>query len=354
MLLAPADPGVFPPNERLHVIALASSKTADHQQPDTAWSIDNLAFEILRDAHHRDMSRSTIGRILSEADLKPHRSVYWLNSHDPNFDAKAQDICQLYLDAPRFHDQGRLVLSSDEKTGMQILQRKYPTLPAKPGHLEKREFEYIRHGTRALLTTFCVPTGQVIWNLGPTRTSVDWVQHLEYVAVQFPLMKRFDWVVDNLNTHWSLEVCKWVAECSGIGFVAKELQTGPQRRQFLSDPNHKHVFHFTPIHGSWLNQVELFFSVLSRRFLKRGDFANAQSFEERIQTWLTAYNQNHAHPYRWTYTGEPLVRATPFSQTRRQQQRGRAGFGTRSSLWIRKLYPPRPYLRKIKTVAANL
>ncbi len=300
------------------------------------------------------MSRSTIGRILSEADLKPHRSVYWLNSHDPDFDAKARSICQLYLDAPRLHEQGRLVLSSDEKAGMQILERKYPTRPAKPGHPERREFEYIRHGTRALLTTFCVPTGQVVWNLGPTRTSVDWVRHLDHVATQFPLMKRFDWVVDNLNTHWSSGVCQWVARRSGIRVASNAFQTGRERRTFLSDPSHKDVFHFTPIHGSWLNQVELFFSVLSRRFLKRGDFAGAAEFEGRIRTWLTTYNRDHAHPYRWTYTGEPLVRATPYSQTRRQQQRGRAGFGTRPSLWRRKLYPSRPYHRKSKTVAANL
>jgi transposase len=300
------------------------------------------------------MSRSTIERILTEADLKPHRSVYWLNSHDPDFDAKAKNICQLYRDALGFHEQGRVVLSSDEKTGMQILQRKYPTRLPRPGFIEKREFEYIRHGTRALLTTFCVPTGRVVWNLGPTRTSIDWVRHLENVTTQFPLMKRFDWIVDNLNTHWSLEVCQWAAERSGISFDGPALQTGRERRKFLSDPSHKHVFHFTPIHGSWLNQVELFFSVLSRRFLKRGDFANAAAFEERIQTWLTIYNRDHAHPYRWTYTGEPLVRATPFSQTRRQQRRGRAGFGARPPIWIRRLYPPRPYCRISKTVAANV
>jgi transposase len=300
------------------------------------------------------MSRSTIGRILAEADLKPHRSQYWLNSHDPDFDTKAKIICQLYLDAPRFSEQGRLVLSRDEKTGMQILQRKSPTRLARPGSIEKREFEYIRHGTRALLTTFCVPTGQVVWNLGPTRTSVDWVRHLEDVAAQFPHMKRFDWIVDNLNTHWSLEVCRWVAQRSGVPFVAQALPTGRERREFLKNPDHKHVFHFTPIHGSWLNQVELFFSVLSRRFLKRGDFASAAEFEERIQTWLTTYNRDHAHPYRWTYTGEPLVRATPFSQTRRQQRRGRAGFGTRPPLWERRLYPPRHYRRTIKAVVANL
>jgi len=329
----------------LHVINLASSQTEEHQQADTSWTLDNLAFEILREAHHRDMSRSTIGRILAAADLKPHRSVYWLNSHDPDFDAKAQDICQLYLAAPRLYEEGRLVLSSDEKTGMQILQRKYPTRPAKPGHLEKREFEYIRHGTRALLTTFCVPTGEVVWNLGPTRTSADWVKHLDHVAQHFAAPKRFDWVVDNLNTHWSLEVCRWVAERCQLPFAAKSLRTGRQRRAFLSDPSHTHVFHFTPLHGSWLNQVELFFSVLSRRFLKRGDFSSATAFEQRLAQWLVTYNRQHAHPYRWTYSGEPLVRATQFSQSRRQQCRGRAGFGNRP-LWERLLYPPRPYQRK--------
>ena len=266
------------------------------------------------------MSRGTIGRILAEADLKPHRSHYWLNSHDPDFDAKAQGICQLYRDAPRLYNEGRLVLSSDEKTGMQILERKYPTRLARPGFIEKREFEYIRHGTRALLTTFCVATGRVVWNLGPTRTSIDWVRHLENVATQFPLMKRFDWVVDNLNTHWSLDVCRWVAQRSDIPCDRDALQTGQLRREFLRDPRHKHVFHFTPIHGSWLNQVELFFSVLSRRFLKRGDFASAAAFEERLDAWLANYNRDHAHPYRWTYAGEPLVRATPFGQTRRQQR----------------------------------
>jgi transposase len=337
----------------LHVVNLASSQTEEHQQADTSWTLDNLAFEILRAAHHRDMSRSTIGRILAAADLKPHRSVYWLNSHDPDFDAKAQDICQLYLAAPRLYEEGRLVLSSDEKTGMQILQRKYPTRSAKPGHLEKREFEYIRHGTRALLTTFCVPTGEVVWDLGPTRTSADWVKHLDHVAQHFAAPKRFDWVVDNLNTHWSLDVCRWVAERCQLPFAAQSLRTGRQRRAFLSDPSHTHVFHFTPLHGSWLNQVELFFSVLSRRFLKRGDFSSAAAFEQRLAQWLETYNRQHAQPYRWTYTGEPLVRATPFSQSRRQQCRGRAGFGSRP-LWERLLYPPRPYQRQTEPLATNL
>ena len=352
-LPAPDDLGAFPPDERLQVLTLASSRTEAQPTVDSSWSLDELAYTIVNEAAQRAMSRSTIQRILAEADLKPHQSVYWLNSHDPDFDQKAKAICQLYLDAPRFYQQGRLVLCSDEKTGMQILGRPFPTQPARPGHPAKREFEYIRHGTRSLLTTFCVPTGKVVWDLKPTRNSSDWAAHLRHVVEQFPGQKRYDWVVDNLNTHYSLDVCRLAAEWCGLSLEESKLKTGQQRRAFLSDPSHLHVFHFTPIHGSWLNQVELFFSVLARRFLKRGDFTGVAEFERRLETWLAEYNRRHAQPYRWTYTGQPLVRGTPFSQTRRQQRRGRAGFGTRPPLFERLLFPPRPYHRKAPELARN-
>lgn len=293
------------------------------------------------------MSRSTIWRILEEADLKPHKSVYWLNSHDPDFQAIAREIGELSVQAPAFYQQGRLVICSDEKTGMQILQRKYPTQPIQPGKPEKREHEYIRHGTRALIASFAVPTGEVVWNLGQTRTSQDFAAHIDHVATHFREMQRFDWVLDNLNTHWSLEVCRVVAEWSDVPFVPRDLKTGAQRRSFLTDPSHKHVFHFTPKHGSWLNQVELWFSVLARRFLKRGDFASAAEFEERFLAFLKDYNAHFCHPYRWTSTGEPLVRSTPFSQTRRQQQRGRAWFSPRRKTYEKIFYPPRPYKRQV-------
>jgi DDE superfamily endonuclease len=331
------------------VISLASSTTDQQECPATRWALDDLAAALInRTAHDLAMSRSTIWRILDEADLKPHRSVYWLNSHDPDFDAKAQEICRLYIEAPMMYQQGRLVICCDEKAGMQALGRPHPTQPAEPGKPERREQDYIRYGTRALIASFIVQTGELIGDLGPTRTSVDFATHLDHVAGRFPQIMGFDWVLDNLNTHWSLEVCRVIAQLCDVPFDAAVLQTGKQRRAFLTDPTHKHVFHFTPTHGSWLNQVELWFSVLGRRFLKRGDFGSMADFEARLVRYVDDYNRCHAHPYRWTYTGTPLVRGTPFSQTRRQQRQGRAWFSPRPQQFERHLYPPRPYKRHTK------
>lgn len=280
--------------------------------------------------------------------------MYWLNSHDPDFEAKARNICQLYVNALSYYQQGRVVICCDEKTGMQILERKHPTQLAQPGKPEKREQEYIRHGARVLISSFVVPTGQVVWNLGETRTSKDFAAHLAKVKNSLQNMKRYDWVADNLNTHWSLDVCRLVAEWCQIPFVPSDLRRGVQRRAFLTDPTHQHVFHFTPKHGSWLNQVELWFGVLAHRFLKRGDFRTPAEFEAKLRAYLDDYNDHYAHPYRWTYTGQPLVRATPFSQTRRQQRQGRAWFSPRPQLFERTIYPPRPYKTHVAKMARDL
>jgi transposase len=345
MLLGPVGRGTFPPEEQLEVVNLATSKTSEHDCVASQWSLDDLATVLVNRHAEEAMTRSTIWRVLSDADLKPHRSVYWLNSHDPDFDSRAKEICKLYVQAPMLYQHGELVICCDEKTGMQMLKRKHPTIPVAPGKPEKREQEYIRLGTRCLITSFIVPTGKVVCNLGSTRTSVDFVTHLAQVASRFPDHQRFHWIVDNLNTHGSLEVCWLMARLNGVTFRESDLRTLPERRTFLSNPEHKHVFHYTPKHGSWLNQVELWFSTLARRFLKRGDFDSAEDFEARLIGYLEDHNLHRAHPYRWTYTGQPLVRGTPFCQTRRQQRAGRAWFGRRPQRFDRVLYPPRTYNR---------
>ena len=166
---APAGPGAFPPDEQLAVVAIATSTTAGHDRPVNGWTLDEIAATIINEAHARTISRATVWRILDQVDLKPHKSVYWLNSHDPDFEAKAKEVCRLYLDSPRLYQHGRLVLCCDEKTGMQVLDRVAPTRPAAPGRPERRELESIRLGTRTMITTFVVPTGEVVWDLGATR-----------------------------------------------------------------------------------------------------------------------------------------------------------------------------------------
>lgn len=342
----PVGRGLFPPEGRVAVLAIATSLTEEHDSPRNGWTLDEIATTLVNEAHADVVSRATVWRVLQAADLQPHKSVYWLNSHDPEFETRAKEIGQLYVQAPRFYQEGRLVICCDEKTGMQILQRAAPTQPVEPGKPEKREFEYIRLGTRTLIASFIVPTGEVVWDLGPTRTNLDFRAHVLRVAKHFPTMKRFDWVVDNLNTHCSLELCEIMAYLNGVAFQPDALPTQVERRAFLSDPDHRHVFHYVPRHGSWLNQVELWFSVLARQFLRRGDFASVAEFTARLTHYLDEYNLEKAHPYRWTYTGEPMVRGTPFETTRREQKRGRAWFGTRPQQYERALHKPRPYRRR--------
>ena len=150
---------------RVQVISVASALPQDHDRTVTRWTLDEIVATLLDALHTDAISRSSIWRILHDVDLKPHKSAYWLNSHDEDFDAKAHTICQLYAKALAYYSQGHLVLCCDEKTGRHVLERKAPTKPAQPGRRERREHEYIRHGTRVLTNSLAVATGQTHWDL---------------------------------------------------------------------------------------------------------------------------------------------------------------------------------------------
>lgn len=316
---------LFPPEDRHQVLVLATTRPAEVGVPTSHWSLDDLAYHILKEAHYRDMSKSTVQRILADADLKPHKSRYWLHSNDPAFEAKALDICRLYLDAPRLYQHGELVVCVDEKTGIQALQRLHPTKPMRPGQPALQEFEYIRRGTRCLLASLVVPTGQVLGAVTERRGTWDFVRHIRDVVVAFPHVTKFHWVMDNLNTHWTFALCQYLGKESGAEVWAKRprLRTGAQRRAFLQEPSHKHVVHYTPRHGSWLNQIEIWFGVLARRVLRRGEFRSVEELAARIVAYIAYYNRHQAHPYAWTYTGKPLASGDQKKRKRRRFQRTR-------------------------------
>lgn len=248
--------------------------------------------------------------------LKPHLSRYWLNPEVEDLDAFADEaglICDLYVQAQDLHGQGVHLVSTDEKTGMQATERKHPSKPTRPGLVERREFEYIRHGTRCLMANLEVATGRILApSILPTRKEDDFALHLER-TIDTDAEAAWIFVVDGLNTHQSEALVRLVAaRCSideDLGEKGKHgiLQSMQTRRAFLSEASHRIRFVYTPKHCSWLNQVEIWFSILVRRVLKRGSFGSVEELEARVLEFIAYFNRVLAKPFKWTYTGRPLA-----------------------------------------------
>lgn len=203
-------------------------------------------------------------------------------------------------------------MSCDEKTGMQALECIAPTKPTQPGQLEKREFEYERHGTLCLTANLNVATGEVMMpTLGPTRTEEDFARHIQNTVASDP---EAGWVIvaDNLNTHVSESLVRWVAGHEELDVdlgkkgVRGILENMDSRRAFLMDARHSVRFVFTPKHCSWLNQVEIWFSILARRALSRASFTSLEHLGKAVLEFIDYYNSVLAKPFKWTYTGKLL------------------------------------------------
>jgi transposase len=204
------------------------------------------------------------------------------------------------------------VVSTDEKTGMQALERLHATKPVRPGLVERVEFEYIRHGTLSLIANFDVVTGKVVSpSIGPTRTEVDFVSHIDRTIETDP-NAGWIFVADQLDTHRSAKLVELVARRCGIkddlGVKGESgiLKSKKTRREFLEDRTHRIRFVYTPRHCSWLNQVEIWFSILARRLLKRASFTSLDDLRARALAFIEYFNNVLSKPFRWTYTGRPL------------------------------------------------
>jgi len=262
---------VHGPSARLAVIAAATSVPPDGE---SRWSRSLIA------GHLRErglpISASAVGRVLGEAALRPHKVRGWLNrTDDPSFWLRAGQVCRLYLNPP----PGTVLISVDEKTGIQAKSRKHPGIPGWAGRDARREFEYIRHGTVSVLAAMNVATGEVIAERIDRNNSATFTRFLAMLDQMTPPHLRIHLIMENGSSHTSRATRAWLAAHPRFAVT------------------------YTPKHASWLSIIEQCFGVLARRLLRRGDFTSRDDLEAKITSFTIRHNKN-ARPYRWNYDAD--------------------------------------------------
>ena len=236
----------------------------------THWSVRTLS-------QHLGVGMSVVHRVLSAESIKPHRFRYWKSSTDPEFEPKMLAVIGLYLNPP----ENAVVLSVDEKTSIQALDRTQPRLPMKPHRIERLSHEYKRNGTASLLAALEVHSGQVKGQSIRRNNSETFIRFLRRLLQSYP-DKELYVVLDNGSSHRSKKTLAWVAK---------------KKRLHLK---------FTPTHASWLNQIEIWFGILTRKVVRRGIFKSREELVAKLMSFIEAYNKQ-ARPFEWTYTGNPLA-----------------------------------------------
>lgn len=267
--------------QRLQLLALAC-EPAEAQGRATP-TLDELRERAVQRGVVQHVSRSHLQRILQAGDVRPHRVRQWLHSPDPQFREKVNAICELYRQAPK----GSVVLSIDEKTGIQAIERKHADRPPRPGRARRREFEYIRHGTQALTAALDVHSGRVLGRCTDRRTQDDLLAFMQDVASAYP-KGTVHVIWDNLNTHRAQQV--W--------------------EDFNARHGGRFIFHFTPLHASWVNQIELLFGIYSRRVLRHASHTSTEHLRQRTEAFIDGRNIT-PKPFKWTFAGFELQTGEP-------------------------------------------
>jgi transposase len=263
----PGRPPTYTRADRDRVIALTLEPPPDGT---THWSARRVALRV-------GMSITTVQRIWAEAGLKPHRVETFKFSTDPDLEAKVRDVVGLYLDPP----ERAIVLSVDEKTQIQALDRTQPMLPLRSGSVERRTHDYVRNGTTSLFAALEVATGRVTQQARARHTGDDFLAFLRRLDRIYP-DQDLHVILDNVSTHKTPAVRAWLARHPRI------------------------TFHFTPTSASWLNQVETWFSVLTRQAIRRGSFGSVKELVAMIDTFTTNWNAGSS-PFVWTKTADEIL-----------------------------------------------
>jgi transposase len=306
-------PDKFSPEQVCKIIATCCENPSEYGRPITHWTQRELVDEVIKQKIVESISTSEVGRILKDNDLQPHRSRYWLNvKPDERRDERINRICAVYANAAVIPDE--LTISYDEMTGVQALERIAPDLPMASGKPQAIEFEYKRHGTQTLIAGLNVSTGKVMGTCGETRTEEDLKDFIKRVIADNPGFKTYHFVGDQLNTHKSESLVQYVRDYCGItedmGIKGKEgiLKSMQTREDFLCDPDKKIVFHYTPKHASWMNQIEVWFGMLAKKVIKRGCFKSKEELNAKIMEFIDYFNETMAKPFKWTYQGKVMVK----------------------------------------------
>lgn len=274
--------------ERCEIIAMACGRPGDFGvRFRETWTIDSLCETFRERRPDVQISRTSVLRVLNGGDVHPHRMQCWMHSPDPDFRAKATAICGLYRSPP-----AGVVLCIDEKTGMQALSRRHPTKWPTQGRPGRWEFEYRRNGTRTLIAAFEVGTAKVYGEVRKTRTGEDLVAFMEEIARRYPT-GPVHIVWDNLNIHYDGKDRRWTA--------------------FNERHGGRFHFHYTPLHASWVNQVELFFAKVQKRVLRHASFVSALALGKAVLGFIHHWNRVERRPFRWTFGGYPseMAKKTP-------------------------------------------
>jgi transposase InsO family protein len=216
-------------------------------------------------------------------------------------------MCQVHATATaRYETEGTRVISVDEKPGIQALERDGSTLPTRAGQVERREFNYIRHGTQVLTGNLDLATGKLLSpTIADTRTETDFVAHIERLLLSDP-NAGFIILCDQLNTHKSESLVRSIAKllgddqslgAKGTSGILKNMQS---RQTYLSDPSHRIRFVSTPKHCSWLNSIEVWFSILTQHVLKRGNFLSIDDLQHKLHQYILYYNEHLAKVWKWS------------------------------------------------------